>query len=41
MVCVRQSVASKLREVILPLSTGEATLRVLGPVLGFPSTEEA
>jgi len=32
--CIRRSVASRLREEILPLSTGEVTPRVLHPVLG-------
>lgn len=32
--CIRQSIANRSREVILPLSTGEATLGVLAPVLG-------
>ena len=36
--CVR-SVSSRLMEVIIPLSTGEATPRVMGPVLGFPVQE--
>ena len=36
--CIRRSVASRLREVILShlLSTGEATPGVQGPVLGSP-----
>ena len=34
--CVRRSIASRLRGMVLPLhsSTGEATPAVLGPVLG-------
>ena len=37
--CIRQSIASRSREVILLPSTGEATPGVLGPVLG-PSVQE-
>jgi len=32
--CIKKSVAGGLREVILPLCPGEATLRTLCPVLG-------
>jgi len=37
--CVRHSVTSRSRELILPLSAGEATPRVLCPVLGSPVQE--
>ena len=32
--CIKKSVAGGLREVILPLCPGEATLRTLCPILG-------
>lgn len=32
--CIRRTVASRSREVTLPLGTGAATPGVLGPVLG-------
>lgn len=37
--CMRKSVASRLREVVLPRSTGEATCGILCPVLGFTVQE--
>lgn len=38
--CTRTAVASRLRKLIHLLSSGEATLRALGPVLGSPVKEK-
>lgn len=37
--CAGKSIASRSEEMILPISTNEATIRALGPMLGSPVQE--